>query len=72
MTFSIACSPFLLFLALLPYFAYQAARRGKYAAGFRQHMGLLPESLQAWTKPYMGARGVGRGVSGRETLDNTA
>jgi len=37
----------LLFLALLPYFAYQAARHGKYAAGFKQRMGLLPESLQS-------------------------
>ncbi|HEX8090086.1 MAG TPA: glycosyltransferase N-terminal domain-containing protein, partial [Blastocatellia bacterium] len=36
----------LLFLALLPYFAYQAIRRGKYAASFKERMGWLPESLE--------------------------
>ncbi len=36
----------LLFLALLPYFVYQAARHGKYAAGLKQRMGLLPASLR--------------------------
>lgn len=36
----------LLFLALLPYFVYQAARRGKYSGSFRQRMGLLPASLR--------------------------
>jgi 3-deoxy-D-manno-octulosonic-acid transferase len=34
----------LLFLALLPYFVYQAARHGKYAGSIRQRMGWLPES----------------------------
>lgn len=42
--YSLALS--LLFLALLPYFAYQAMRHGKYAASFKQRMGWLPESLK--------------------------
>lgn len=36
----------LLFLALLPYFLYQAARHGKYARSFKERMGRLPESLR--------------------------
>ena len=35
----------LLFLALLPYFAYQAARHGKYAGSFMERLGWLPESV---------------------------
>jgi 3-deoxy-D-manno-octulosonic-acid transferase len=42
--YSLALS--LLFLALLPYFAYQAIRHGKYAASFKERMGWLPESLE--------------------------
>src|SRR6185436_18928199 len=37
----------LLFLALLPYFVYQAARRGKYSGSFKERMGYLPPSLRA-------------------------
>jgi 3-deoxy-D-manno-octulosonic-acid transferase len=36
----------LLFLVLLPYFVYQAARRGKYSGSFKERMGLLPASLR--------------------------
>ncbi len=36
----------LLFLALLPYFVYQAARRGKYFGSFKERMGRLPASLR--------------------------
>src|SRR3977135_1735825 len=32
----------LLFLALLPYFVYQALVHGKYAASFKERMGWLP------------------------------
>jgi 3-deoxy-D-manno-octulosonic-acid transferase len=42
--YSIALS--LLFLALLPYFLYQAARHGKYAGSFRERLGFLPSSLR--------------------------
>jgi 3-deoxy-D-manno-octulosonic-acid transferase len=42
--YSLALS--LLFLALLPYFIYQAIRHGKYASSFKERMGWLPESLQ--------------------------
>jgi 3-deoxy-D-manno-octulosonic-acid transferase len=38
--YSLALS--LLFLALLPYFAYQALRHGKYAGSFRERLGWLP------------------------------
>ena len=37
----------LLFLALLPYFVYQAARRGKYSGSFKERMGYLPAPLRA-------------------------
>ena len=36
----------LLFLILLPYFAYQAVRRGKYSGSFKERLGFLPESLR--------------------------
>jgi 3-deoxy-D-manno-octulosonic-acid transferase len=36
----------LLFLALLPYFAYQAARHGKYSSSLKERLGWLPESLR--------------------------
>ena len=35
----------LLFIALLPYFAYQALRRGKYSGSFKERMGFLPALL---------------------------
>jgi 3-deoxy-D-manno-octulosonic-acid transferase len=41
--YSLALS--LLFLALLPYFIYQAIRHGKYAGSFKERMGWLPKSL---------------------------
>src|SRR5215471_12239982 len=34
----------LLFFALLPYFAYQAIRHGKYAGSFKERLGWLPAS----------------------------
>lgn len=37
----------LLFVALLPYFIYKAARRGKYSGSFKERLGLLPASLRA-------------------------
>lgn len=37
----------IIFLALLPYFIYQAIRHGKYAGSFKQRLGLLPESLRS-------------------------
>jgi len=40
----------LLFLGLLPYFAYQAARRGKYSGSFKERMGFLPLSLRSDTR----------------------
>ena len=37
----------LLFLVLLPYFVYQAARHGKYAGSFKERLGWLPESVRS-------------------------
>ena len=36
----------LLYLAMLPYFIYQAIRHGKYIGSFKERMGRLPESLE--------------------------
>src|SRR5215216_1947355 len=47
--YSLALS--LLFVALLPYFIYQAIRHGKYASSFKQRLGLLPESIRADSRP---------------------
>jgi 3-deoxy-D-manno-octulosonic-acid transferase len=37
----------LLFIALLPYFIYQAIKHGKYVDSFRQRMGRLPVSIRS-------------------------
>ena len=37
----------LLFIALLPYFIYQAVRHGKYAGSFKQRMGWLPVAVRS-------------------------
>ena len=42
--YSIALS--LLFLALIPYFLYQAARHGKYAGSLRERLGFLPPAIR--------------------------
>jgi 3-deoxy-D-manno-octulosonic-acid transferase len=42
--YSLALS--LLFVALLPYFIYQAIRHGKYAESFKERMGLLPDRVR--------------------------
>ena len=36
----------LLFIVLLPYFVYQALRRGKYSGSFNERLGRLPSSLR--------------------------
>jgi len=36
----------LLFIVLLPYFVYQALRRGKYSGSFKERLGRLPASLR--------------------------
>jgi 3-deoxy-D-manno-octulosonic-acid transferase len=43
--YSLALS--LAFLAMLPYFIYEAIRHGKYAVSFKERMGWLPESLES-------------------------
>ncbi len=39
------------FVALLPYFAYQAIANRKYLSNFRERLGLLPETLKADRRP---------------------
>jgi len=41
----------LAFIALLPYFAYQALVNRKYLRNFRERMGLVPDSLKADSRP---------------------
>jgi 3-deoxy-D-manno-octulosonic-acid transferase len=41
----------LLFLALLPYFIFQAIRHGKYAGSFKERMGRLPDFIDSDTRP---------------------
>ncbi|HKG22015.1 MAG TPA: 3-deoxy-D-manno-octulosonic acid transferase, partial [Blastocatellia bacterium] len=51
MYFFYSLSISLLFLALLPYFIYNAIRHGKYSGSFRERMGWLPESIKASAQP---------------------
>ncbi|HSE98646.1 MAG TPA: 3-deoxy-D-manno-octulosonic acid transferase, partial [Blastocatellia bacterium] len=57
--YSLALTVF--FLALFPYFIYQAARYGKYASSFRQRMGFLPESLRPAPSPVIWIHAVSVG-----------
>ncbi|MEK6324166.1 MAG: 3-deoxy-D-manno-octulosonic acid transferase [Acidobacteriota bacterium] len=67
--YSLALS--LLFLALLPYFVYQAARHGKYAGSFKERMGWLPESLRGDGRKtiWVHAVSVGEFLAARPLLD---
>lgn len=47
--YSLALS--VLFLALLPYFIYQAIRHGKYSGSFTERMGWLPDSIRRDARP---------------------
>lgn len=67
--YSLALS--LLFLALLPYFVYQAARHGKYAGSFIERLGWLPESVRGdGRKPiWIHAVSVGEFVAARPLIE---
>ena len=67
--YSLALS--LLFVALLPYFIYQAIRRGKYTSSFKQRLGLLPESVGADTRPtiWVHTVSVGEFVAARPLIE---
>lgn len=60
----------LLFLGLLPYFVYQAARRGKYSGSFKERMGLLPGSLRSDSRTtiWVHAVSVGEFLAARPLL----
>lgn len=62
---------FLLFVALLPYFLYQAIRHGKYAGSFKQRMGRLPEELRGDDRPtlWVHAVSVGEYVAARPLIE---
>ncbi|HWP44313.1 MAG TPA: 3-deoxy-D-manno-octulosonic acid transferase [Blastocatellia bacterium] len=68
--YSLALS--LLFLALLPYFVYQAVRHGKYASSFRERMGRLPEGLRPEGRPviWVHAVSVGEFNAARPLIDS--
>ena len=61
----------LLFLALLPYFVYQAARHGKYAGSFKERLGWLPASVRGdGRKPiWIHAVSVGEFVAARPLIE---
>ncbi|HYP25816.1 MAG TPA: glycosyltransferase N-terminal domain-containing protein, partial [Blastocatellia bacterium] len=51
----------LLFVALLPYFIYNALRHGKYSGSFRQRMGRLPDSIRGPAPPTIWVHAVSVG-----------
>ncbi|HEY7545717.1 MAG TPA: glycosyltransferase N-terminal domain-containing protein, partial [Blastocatellia bacterium] len=51
----------ILFLALLPYFIYQAIRHNKYSGSFTERMGWLPESLKSDARPTIWVHAVSVG-----------
>jgi 3-deoxy-D-manno-octulosonic-acid transferase len=61
----------LLFLALLPYFVYQAARHGKYAGSFKERLGWLPESLRGDSRKtiWVHAVSVGEFLAARALIE---
>jgi 3-deoxy-D-manno-octulosonic-acid transferase len=61
----------LLFLALLPYFVYQAARHRKYASSFKERMGWLPESVRSDGRKtiWVHAVSVGEFLAARPLID---
>ncbi|MEW6207743.1 MAG: 3-deoxy-D-manno-octulosonic acid transferase [Acidobacteriota bacterium] len=50
-----------LFLALLPYFIYQAARHGKYLGSFYERLGWLPDSIKSDARPTIWVHAVSVG-----------
>ncbi len=68
LVYSIALS--LLFLALLPYFLYQAARYGKYAGSLRERLGFLPPSVKNDGRPtiWLHAVSVGELIAARPLI----
>jgi 3-deoxy-D-manno-octulosonic-acid transferase len=67
--YSLALS--LLFLALLPYFVYQAARHGKYAGSFIERLGWLPQSVRGDSRRpiWIHAVSVGEFVAARPLIE---
>src|SRR5258706_13171804 len=67
--YSLALS--LLFIALLPYFVYQAARHGKYAGSFIERLGRLPESVRGDGRKtiWIHAVSVGEFVAARPLIE---
>ncbi len=57
--YSLALS--VLFVALLPYFIYQAVRHGKYSGSFTERMGWLPDSIRRDVRPTIWVHAVSVG-----------
>lgn len=60
----------LAFIALLPYFAYQALVNRKYLSNLRERLGWLPDELQAETRPtiWLHAVSVGETLAARPLI----
>jgi 3-deoxy-D-manno-octulosonic-acid transferase len=61
----------LLFLVLLPYFVYKAARHGKYAGSFKERLGWLPESVRSDSRKtiWVHAVSVGEFLAARPLIE---
>ena len=61
----------LLFLVLLPYFVYQAARHGKYAGSLKERLGWLPESVRSDSREtiWVHAVSVGEFLAARPLIE---
>lgn len=60
----------IVFVALLPYFAYQAVFKRKYLSNFRQRLGLLPEELKSDSRPaiWLHAVSVGEALAAKPLI----
>lgn len=59
----------LLFLALLPYFVYQALVHGKYAGSFKERMGLLPIENEGGKTIWLHAVSVGEFLAAKTLIE---
>jgi 3-deoxy-D-manno-octulosonic-acid transferase len=60
----------IVFVALLPYFAYQAVFKRKYLSNFRQRLGLLPDELKSDARPaiWLHAVSVGEALAAKPLI----
>jgi 3-deoxy-D-manno-octulosonic-acid transferase len=60
----------IVFVALLPYFAYQAVFKRKYLSNFRERIGLLPDELRSDSRPaiWLHAVSVGEALAAKPLI----